>query len=659
MRSSLLRFWGLAVLVLGVFAGVLLVGYLSFGVRPMELPGVNERTAQASSTSDPWENRRWLDKAARVLRGGEGLGPDDDVEALLALPREAAVRRLMEDSRFGDTILDFNLFFLGFRFNSVDVDGAYDPKVFDFPNAIASARAMAHDGDYLALFDLEGPFFMPPLRTAPVDDPPLHPEDIGLSAEQLRHKAVGELRSALTRLVAVGSKTQPTHVYDFCSAIMGITLKTDKWHERVMRAFDDWEGLVLSRGSAVDGPLDALGGTSWKECYNRKDGTLPNIVLLREAAATALARFERVAAEIASFEPSQYQPRSVADFRPVDLTVFGSARKWISFGYEQGMALPNSSTNANRRRAAYILKRYFCDDLTPVGVEAPKTHAKGAIGEPGCQTCHYKLDPMAGFFRNYGSNFYDFSRDPYLTFDDLAFADRSRYVSGWQSSPQSKRPWEVGFIRSATEEALNSYGESIADLSAIIRKAPEAKQCLMRRLFEYTVAEDQAIDAAWLDGLTKRFEAEAVENSAQAMRNAIVRIVTSDAFLQRDADPRRCYDGIDPKHAAEAPPCRVAFLLDKSCARCHDKVEAKTGRLDLTKWKTTPDGKVHGFPHLDAQSNPLSARESLARLADRVTSNDPALRMPKGRAMSDRDRQELYRWAQEELTRLDDRGRQP
>ena len=143
------------------------------------------------------------------------------------------------------------------------------------------------------------------------------------------------------------------------------------------------------------------------------------------------------------------------------------------------------------------------------------------------------------------------------------------------------------------------------------------------------------------------------------MRNAIVRVVTSDAFLQRDADPRRCYDGIDPKLAAEAPPCRVAFILDKSCARCHDKVEAKTGRLDLTKWKTTPDGKVHGFPHLDAQSNPLSARESLARLADRVTSNDPALRMPKGRAMSDRDRQELYRWAQEELTRLDDIGRQP
>ena len=663
MRLSLLRPWGLPLLVLGVFAGVLLVGYLSFGARLVDVPGLKPGSAQAlakaPATSDPWENRRWLDKAARLLHGGEGLGPNDDVEGLLALPREAAVRRLMDDARFGDTILDFNLYFLGFKFNSIDIDGAYDPKVFDFPNAITSARAMATGGDYLTLFDLEGPFFMPPLRVTPVDDPPLHPEDVGLSAEQLRRKAIGELHTVLTGLVATGAQTQQTHVYDFCSAIMAVTLKTDKWHERVMRAFDDWEGLVLSRGNAVDGPLDALGGTSWKECYNKKGGAGPDIAVLREAAATALARFDRISAELARFEPSHYQPKSVAEFQPVDLAVFGNATKWISFGYEQGMALPNSSTNANRRRSAYILKHYFCDDLTPVGVEAPKAHVKGPIDETSCQTCHYKLDPMAGFFRNYGSNFYDFSRDPYLTFDDLAFADRSRYVAGWQSSPQSKRPWEVGYIRSSTNEALNSYGESIGDLSAIIRKAPEAKQCLMRRLFEYTVAEDQAVDAAWLDGLTRRFEAEAAENSSQAMRNAIVRIVTSDAFLQRDADPQRCYDGVDPARAAEAPPCRVGFILDKSCARCHDDVRAATGRLDLTKWQSTPDGKAHAFPHVDAQGKPISPRESLARLADRITSSDPALRMPKGRPMSDRDRQALYRWTQEELTRLDDKARQP
>lgn len=663
MRALTLRFLGLPSLVLAVFAGVLLVGHLSVGARTPDRPGQTEGTASASSPRDPWESRRWLDKAARLLRGGEGLGPHDDVEALLALPREAAVRRLMDDARFGDTILDFNLYFLGFKFNNIDIDGAYDPKIFDFPNAVAAAQAMVRGGDYLTLFDLEGPFFMPPLRTTPVDDPPLDPKDAGLSAEQLRRKAVGELRTALSELVALGNRTQPAKVYELCSEVMAITLKTDKWHERVMRAFDDWESVVLSRGHAIDGPLDALGGTAWKECYNKKDGRRPDVAVLRAAAASALARYDRAFAEIARFEPSRYQPRSVADFKPVDLAAFG-AQKWISFGYEQGMALPNSSTNANRRRAAYVLKRYFCDDLTPVGVEAPKMHvagpsAKGPIGEPGCQTCHYKLDPMAGFFRNYGSNFHDFSQDTYLTFDDLAAADRTRYVASWQSSPQSKRPWEVGYIRSAKDESLNSYGESIADLSSILRTAPEPKQCLMRRLFEYSVAEDQAIDAAWLDTLTRQFETEAAVNSAQAMKNAIVRIVTSDAFLQRDADPRRCYDGASATGAGEAPPCRVAFILEKSCARCHDNVHAGAGRLDVTTWTATPDGKAHGFLHLDEQSNPLSPRESLARLADRITSNDPAARMPRGRAMSDRDRQELYRWAQEELRRLDDKGRQP
>lgn len=671
MHPSRLRFWGLPSLVLAVFVGVLLAGHLSVGARtpdrPRQMDGAvplaRDGVRQASAPRDPWEERRWLDKAARLLRGGEGLGPHDDIGALLALPREAAVRRLMEDARFGDTILDFNLYFLGFKFNNVDVDGAYDSKVFDFPNAVAAAQAMVNGGDYLTLFDLEGPFYMPPLRTTPVDDPPLDPKDAGLSAEQLRRKAVGELRTVLADLVALGGRTNPAGVYGLCSAIMAVTLKTDQWHQRVIRAFDDWEGIVLSRGHVVDGPLDGLGGASWKECYNKKDGKKPDVAVLREAAVTALARYDRAFAEIARFEPSRYRPRSVAEFKPVDLAAFG-AKKWISFGYEQGMALPNSSTNANRRRGAYILKHYFCDDLTPVGVEAPKMHvkatsAKGPIGEPGCQTCHYKLDPMAGFFRNYGSNFHDFSQDPFLTFDDLAFADRTRYVAGWQSSPQSKRPWEVGYIRSSTNEALNSYGESIADLSAILRKAPETKQCLMRRLFEYSVAEDQAIDAAWLDGLTRQFETEAAVNSAQAMRNAIVRVVTSDAFMQRDADPRRCYDSASPAGASEAPPCRVAFILEKSCARCHDNVDAGAGRLDLTTWKASPDGKAHGFLHLDAQSNPLSPRESLARLADRITSNDPAVRMPRGKSMSDRDRQELYRWAQEELMRLDEKARRP
>lgn len=43
--------------------------------------------AQSKPPSD-WQNRRWLEKTVRVLRGGDGLLPTEDADALLRLPRE-------------------------------------------------------------------------------------------------------------------------------------------------------------------------------------------------------------------------------------------------------------------------------------------------------------------------------------------------------------------------------------------------------------------------------------------------------------------------------------------------------------------------------------------------------------------------------------------
>ncbi len=634
-----------------VLAGVILCVLLGVAlttqrVIDQRLRQTADRDAAAPAPADEslWERYRRLDRLARLLRGGEGLGPEDDAQALLKLPYEAVARRFMDDPRFADTILDFNLFFLGFKSDSLKSDGRYERQAFDFPNAVAAAQAMMRGGDYLTLFDLEGPFFMPPLRAAKLDDPPA-PDDAGLDAAALRRKAVGEIRQILAELAAYSGKAQQVAVWDVCQRILGVTLKSDQWSARVLRAFDDWEGFGLVRGQAVVGPLDALGHAAWRECYGRQ-GVVPDVAVLADAVRTALTRYERIFAEVERFEPSRYQPRSVMEFRTFDLGVFPDTPTWPAFGYEQGLALANSSTNANRRRAAYILNRFFCDDLTPVGVEAPKQHVIGPIGAPSCQTCHYKLDPMGGFFRNYGAFFFDFSRAQYLTFDDLASVERSRYVAGWQASAQSGRQWNVGYIRSPGNDSINSYGDSLADLSAIIRNAPEAKQCLMKRLVQYAVAEDQAIDAGWLDQLTKRFAAEAAQNSAAAMRNAIVTVVTSTAFRQSDADPQRCYDSAPEGRRKDAPPCQVASILERNCARCHGS--AGDSRLDLTTWSA-----ADGFVHLDSQGHPIPARDSLARLIDSITTSDPAHRMPRGRPMTSQDRQALYKWAQERLTRLD------
>src|SRR5262249_26998450 len=146
-----------------------------------------------------------------------------------------------------------------------------------------------------------------------------------------------------------------------------------------------------------------------EECDGKPEGKA-DLKRLAQIAEAALVHIDRALTEVLKFEPTVYQPRTVREFKPFDLSVFGMDR-WTAFGFEQSNALRNSSTNMNRKRGAYVLKRFFCDDLTPVGFESPKEHVTGVHGsDTTCFNCHYKLDPMAGFFRNYGASFFNYSK---------------------------------------------------------------------------------------------------------------------------------------------------------------------------------------------------------------------------------------------------------
>src|SRR6185295_20080940 len=85
--------------------------------------------------------------------------------------------------------------------------------------------------------------------------------------------------------------------------------------------------------------------------------------------------------------------------------------------------LPATSTNFQRKRASYVLKTYFCDDLTPLTIPATEEGDGGAdhavhASNPNCQTCHYRLDPIGALFRDRGFGGNDFSGFPQITFDD-------------------------------------------------------------------------------------------------------------------------------------------------------------------------------------------------------------------------------------------------
>ncbi|HJU31600.1 MAG TPA: hypothetical protein VJ740_09100, partial [Hyphomicrobiaceae bacterium] len=568
-------------------------------------------SAPALSDASRWRKQWWIDRTAKLLRGGEGLGPDDAVGELLPLSKESIARRFMQDPRFGDTMVDFNLFFLGFKSDHLKSDGIYDRTVFDFPNAIAAAQSLLKGGDYFTLFDLEGPFYMAPLRNDFSDEPP-PATDAGLTPAALRKKAMGDIEAVFADALTFAEGKPAPRLPALCTRVEALADSADHLTPQLHRAFDDAEIFALIRGEVVAAPLEMLASVAEKAC----NGATPAVEArkaLVEGLQRALAAVRRTFSAMAAFEPDVYQPRSVLDFKRFDLSAFPTKQKWLSFGYEQGMALANSSTNFNRKRAAYILKHFFCDDLIPIGFETPQEHVGGAHGsQTSCFACHHKLDPMAGFFRAYGAYFFDYSRSPDIVFDDLATKMRTRYEAVWKSASKTQPGWNVGYIRSARWQSYNSYGTSMGDLSRILRTAPEVKRCLVRRLHEYIVAEDQSIDRGYLEHLTRTFEAEAAENSSAAVKNTIVRILQSAAYDERNADPKRCYDAAPETTGGERPPCRVAFILSRNCSQCHNAgSEDEAARLDVDTWIAARDGDGGMFRHVDSKMSQLSPRDSL------------------------------------------------
>ncbi len=601
---------------------------------------------EAAIEESPWEKRWWIEKTARLLRGGEGLSPDDDIESLEMLSKEEIARHFMNDPRFGDTVLDFNMYFLGFKVDSLKADGEYVHSAYDFSNAINSAKALLANEDYLELFNLVDNYYMPPLTVSPVEED-LDAAEAKLPAKELRARVMDELLLRLGGLREMRRGASPISFEDWCDEVEEYVEEREEAYKRFVRAFTDAEIFVLMRSELVEYTFNALDQAYKDQC--EKSGGEARAEALDTAIATIIGQLEQAFHAILKFEPDIYAPDTVAEFQPLDHTAFPGGRKWPVFGYEQGIALANSSTNFNRKRAAYVLKRFFCDDLNPVGFDDPKQHVAGAHGtQTSCYSCHYKLDPMAGFFRNYGALFADSSGSPDIVFDDLASTDRRKYLANWKAPEDAERKWDVGYVRSPRWTDQNSYGETLTDLSRIIRNAPEAKRCLMKRMTQYVLGESQTVDGGYLDDLTSKFEKDAAENSSVAFRNALVRVLQSKTYQTRDADPKQCYDYASKTSSANRPPCRVAYILEKNCVQCHSG-DNGSSTLDLSKWIDAPDGHGKTFHYLTEDGKQAAPAQILRKISTRLSSNDPSMRMPRNKPMSSQERQELFLWVQKEL----------
>ncbi|MCB9073769.1 MAG: hypothetical protein H6623_09115 [Bdellovibrionaceae bacterium] len=586
-----------------------------------------------SLSDDEYAHMLWVAKTARFLRGGKALNKSDNPNQFVHMTREQVVDYFIKNVDFFDAILDFNIYFFGFSLDAIKTDGKYDYSIFDHSAALASAVEVAHGGDYFALLNPYPEMILQPLSD--VSDDVLSSFPFGSEDDKEKFKNLNSMERRHFIVNLIVPKIQ--------NIIDQINAKTTT----VKQACDDFSNLnpysmVYAFGFHMSqAVLNNLQVPYYQTCFS---DPMPADVALFAAPKALVDYIKELEPLFETLDAANYQVHSLKDMHKAPATM---KEPLLFSNFTYALPLANSSTNYNRKRAAYVLSKFFCDDLTPINVETPTDHTGGAHGsDPSCYACHYKLDPMAGFFRDYGAFFTDYSQKDEILFDDQAKQNKDDYQKAWLADVSLGKKWNVGYIRSEKDPALNDYGESLEDLFNIIKNSYEYKRCVVKRLFKYATDGDQVMDAGYIEDISHQFEQTAKSNSAQAITDLFRTVVLSKTFTEEQRDPQTCYD-LDPKTAISSLPCQVRYVIEQNCTKCHDNTLSLSG-LDLTSWTELSPGEF-GFYHVDDLGIPLPRKESFNRILDRITTSDPKKRMPKKMSMDPAHREQLFKWLNEEL----------
>lgn len=589
---------------------------------------------QFADGDSPWARRQWANRVSKLIRSGKGLSSGDDVENLLKKKPAEVIDQLMKDIRFADTVLDFNMYFLGFKANQLKKeDGTYNDNfvssVYGSPSAITSAKNIIKNGDYLSLLDLYHPVYVSPLGS--VNNGQQFESET--AQENERTRLMAEHLKIMDEMITEAEKNPTLALGTYC----------EKFRSRLSQfvIFNNMLGLNISPSVWLMGSYSEKNKSLDLLCTNG-EGDAPENFDLVVAAKKLKLRYQAIFAKFDLIRPSNYKPKNIEDLQALNIPELEDLGPRPFFTFSVAQKLSNSSTSFNRKRAAYILKRFFCDEMTGITVEDIPGHTTEVHGSnPSCYACHYKLDPMAGFFKEQGNSFTNYAGRGFLNLDDGVTVLKDDYHKAWKAKPDAGRTWEIGYIRSVSKSALNFYGESLEDLFKFIKKAPEVKQCLVRRLYQYATSPDQIIDGGYLKFLADDFEKESLENSSLAFKKTLKRILLSGAFKTPDRETNQCYD-YAPGAEPNGLPCRVSFVVKSSCVACHNSGMA-FGGLDLSQWKKLEDGQ-YSFKHIDSAGKQKPRVETLQAILERLTATDVNKRMPLKSQMSSQDRDTLYLW---------------
>ena len=523
---------------------------------------------------------QWVDSASRALLG-ENL-QFQDMAKYAGLPREEIVDRMMDDPRFLDTVTEFTLIYYGRRpsslkstMNGENPNGTpfvqYDEKIFSVPQSLAVAQAVGNNGDFFTIFDIDSPVYLEPTqlvnqesRESGIEEFKTTMDDIKFSvAEGFSSPCSGHSSFQVqSRLAAMGI---PDHAID------NIRFNWFNWIEDTYCERPDASVAMVT------------------EAYNEFQNQIIEMVnSLPDSEATNLT--------------------SLRDMIPITLSETSILPPLNSSLSTEGFwkYLPGSSTNYNRKRAAYMLRTFFCDDLVPIEiVEASDEEAPGGAHatNPGCQACHYKLDPIGGLFRNHGKDGTYFPEDMTLVFDDEGTVEpekREDYLKTWHNKDGVI---DVGYFTSPGKKhpMWPEEGTDLESFFEFAKNSDEIKQCLVRRIGEYFLGEEQTIDGAWLEALLKDLpedqKFEPGPTSSAGFKSIIKKILLGKTFEQQSPDPNVCYDSLESDNE-NRPDCRVSHILNTKCVSCHSGVDpTKESSLDLSRWQENSKGELT-FPHM-------------------------------------------------------------
>ncbi len=634
---------------------------------------------ETSDSGEVLADLKWIDRAARALRLGKGLNQDDPLRQMVQKPKSEVIDILMKEPIFTHTMVDFYAYYYGMKQDDSLVPAfinniAYNPvtkviyksdncqsdsncspylksattilrptdSIQGHPAALNGALAVAQGSSLQVMYQFDQPrylslsqFYQLLYRILLLPEPGSMRS--GSQDQSPKPKSLPQLEQRMASVIAKKS--------NLARDLLAAHLKGPQQKSEVISGF-------CGEFVALDSPEeeDVLGGirdlVNFDQitalCFGKPKVSTKQvreiIAYLDKGSLVIKSAFGFMEQILTSKAPMM--DSGVVKI-PANLEINPTSN---IFSQTFWQSHPNSSTNFNRKRAAYVFKTFFCDDLTPVKLEVAANPGDTRHGtDASCAACHYKLDPMAGFFRSYGVIGFNFGTQPQsFIFDDAKVIQGDELKKYWASwdFPAKKGPNQglnIGMVRSATNLTSNTYGNGLEDFGKLLASDRRTYTCTTQRLAEYFLGKGSTLDRQWIEEQAQIIQRAPAVTSGKAVQQVIKNLLMSRTFSQQNPVEGTCYDR-SSKSGPSSLDCQVASTLDQYCTKCHGS-SGDQGGLNLSSWTSE-----RGFSHLDEGGKQISRNLSYERILDRLGPSDEGPIMPLNSSMPDPDRLILKKW---------------